>query len=149
MLEGILKTIWFQSPLGHLLLDQVAPSPIQPGLQQFKGCSIHVSLKHPYLKTLNHVSTQIYNRLLALDGGKINIGYCLRKKKNSLCSLACFLKFLNYFLNIELLVLLLSQCQPKASWLLVMDFLVITTKQETYSNHFLTVPSGHVNLHAN
>jgi len=34
-LEGTLKIIWFQPPCheqGHLPLDQVAQSPIQPGL---------------------------------------------------------------------------------------------------------------------
>ena len=44
MLEGTLKITQFQ-PLcyrqGHLLLDQVAQSPIQPGLESLQGGAIH------------------------------------------------------------------------------------------------------------
>ncbi|KAK4822675.1 hypothetical protein QYF61_019042 [Mycteria americana] len=43
-LEGTLKIIWFQAPChgqGHLPLDQVAQSPIQPGLEHFQGWDIH------------------------------------------------------------------------------------------------------------
>jgi len=39
-LEGTLKIIWFQPPCneqGHLPLDQVAQSSIEPGLEQFQG----------------------------------------------------------------------------------------------------------------
>jgi len=39
-LEGTLKIIYFQPPChgqGHLPLDQVAQSPIQPGLEGFGG----------------------------------------------------------------------------------------------------------------
>jgi len=39
-LEGTLKIIWFQPPChkqGHLPLDQVAQSSIQPGLEHFQG----------------------------------------------------------------------------------------------------------------
>jgi len=43
-LEGTLKIIWFQPPCheqGHLPLDQVAWSSIQPGLEYFQGGSSH------------------------------------------------------------------------------------------------------------
>ena len=43
-LEGTLKITWIQPPCheqGHLPLDQVAQSPIQPGLQHFQGGGIH------------------------------------------------------------------------------------------------------------
>jgi len=43
-LEGTLKIIWFQPPWRgqrHLPLDQVAQSPIQPGLEQCQGGGIH------------------------------------------------------------------------------------------------------------
>jgi len=39
-LEGTLQIIWFQLPChgqGHLPLDQVARSPIQPGLEHLQG----------------------------------------------------------------------------------------------------------------
>jgi len=43
-LEGTLKIIWFQPPCHghrHLPLDQVAQSPIQPGLEHSQGGSSH------------------------------------------------------------------------------------------------------------
>jgi len=43
-LERTLKIIWFQPPCheqGHLPLDQVAQSSIQPGLEHCQGGSIH------------------------------------------------------------------------------------------------------------
>jgi len=43
-LEGILKVIWFQPPCheqGHLPPDQVAQSPIQPGLEHCQGGGSH------------------------------------------------------------------------------------------------------------
>jgi len=43
-LEGTLKIIRFQLPChkeGHLLLDQVAQSPIQPGLEHCQGGGSH------------------------------------------------------------------------------------------------------------
>ena len=43
-LEGTLKIIWFQPPChgqGHLPLDQVAQSPIQPGLEHCQGWGSH------------------------------------------------------------------------------------------------------------
>ena len=43
-LEGTLKIIWFQPPCheqGHLPLDQVAQSSIQPGLERCQGGGIH------------------------------------------------------------------------------------------------------------
>jgi len=55
--EGTLSIISFQSPChrqGHLPLDQVAQSPIQPGLEHCQGGGIHNSRQpvpgphHPY-----------------------------------------------------------------------------------------------------
>jgi len=43
-LEGTLEIIYFQPPghgQGHLPPDQVAQSPIQPGLEHFQGGGIH------------------------------------------------------------------------------------------------------------
>ena len=43
-LEGTLRITWLQPPCyrqGHLPLDQVAYSPIQPGLECFQGGGIH------------------------------------------------------------------------------------------------------------
>jgi len=43
-LEGTLKIIWFQPPChgqGHLPPDQVAQSPIQPGLEHCQGGDSH------------------------------------------------------------------------------------------------------------
>ena len=43
-LEGTLKIIWFQAIChgqGHLPVDQVAQSPIQPGLEHCQGGGIH------------------------------------------------------------------------------------------------------------
>jgi len=59
-LEGTLKIISFQSPCHgqrHLPPDQVAQSPVQPGLECFQGRGIHSSSgqpvpvpHHPYSK---------------------------------------------------------------------------------------------------
>jgi len=49
-LEGTLKIILFQAPChgqGHLPLDQVAQSPMQPGLEHFQGGGIHSSSGQP------------------------------------------------------------------------------------------------------
>jgi len=43
-LAGTLKIIWFQPPCheqGHLPLDQVAQSSIQPGFEHFHGLKLH------------------------------------------------------------------------------------------------------------
>jgi len=43
-LEGTFKIIWFQVPCheqGHLPLDQLAQSSIQPGLEHFHGGGRH------------------------------------------------------------------------------------------------------------
>jgi len=43
-LEGTLKIIWFQTPCheqGHIPLDQVAQSSIQPGLEHCQGGGSH------------------------------------------------------------------------------------------------------------
>jgi len=43
-LEGTLEIIYFQPPChgqGHLLLGEVAQSPIQPSLERFQGGDFH------------------------------------------------------------------------------------------------------------
>ena len=67
VLEGTFKIISFQPPCfrqGHLLLDQVAHSSIQPGLECFQGWGIHsfsgqpvpVS-HHPHIKNFFLISS--------------------------------------------------------------------------------------------
>ena len=49
-LEGTFKTIMFQPPCyrqGHLPLDQVAHSPIQPGFEHFQAEGIHRLAEQP------------------------------------------------------------------------------------------------------
>ena len=49
-LEGTLKLIYLQTPChgqGHLPLDHVAQSPIQPGLEHCQGGDIHIFSGQP------------------------------------------------------------------------------------------------------
>jgi len=55
-LEGTLKIIWFQPPCheqGHLPLDQVAQSSIQPGLEHYQRRGIHSFSGQP-ISVLHH-----------------------------------------------------------------------------------------------
>jgi len=50
VLEGTLNIIWFQPPCheqGHLPLDQVAQSSIQPGLEHFQEGGIYIFSGQP------------------------------------------------------------------------------------------------------